>query len=163
MRYSPGAYLIGPFLLLHQRIYRWTGGAVGKRVGGQPALMLHTVGRKTGLPRTTSLTYATDGDSGDLVVVASNGGAPRHPAWFLNLRDDPEVEVQVGRRRRPATARIAEGDERERLWHLVNDRNRGLARVLHRGVTGRYDVYQRHTDREIPVVVLTPAPDPAPA
>ena len=101
------------------------------------------------------MVYAQDGDA--LVVVASYGGAPQHPGWYLNLRSRPEVEVQVGRRRWPATARIAEGEERERLWQLVNERNRGLAPVLHRGAVGRYDVYQRHTDREIPVVVLDPA------
>lgn len=157
MRHTPGAYAVGPFLLLHQRIYRLTGGAIGKRVGGSPALMLHTVGRRTGKPRTTSLTYATDGD--DYVIVASYGGAPQHPAWFLNLRANPDVEVQIGRERRPATARIAEGSERDRLWQLVNEQNRGLTPLFHRGALGRYDVYQRHTDRELPVVVLTPQAD----
>jgi F420H(2)-dependent quinone reductase len=157
MRHTPGSYVIGPFLLLHQRIYRLTGGAVGKHVGGRPALMLHTVGRKTGKPRTTALTYATDGD--DYLIVASYGGSPQHPAWFLNLRANPRVEVQVGRRRWPATARVADGDERERLWQLVNEQNRGLARLFHRVVVGRYDVYQRHTDRQLPVVALTPVTD----
>jgi F420H(2)-dependent quinone reductase len=154
MRHTPGSYVIGPYLLLHQRIYRLSGGAVGKRVGGRPALMLHTVGRKTGRPRTTALTYAKDGD--DYVIVASYGGSPQHPDWFLNLQTHPRVEVQVGRQRWPATARVAEGEERERLWQLVNEQNRGLAPLLHRGAVGRYDVYQRHTDRQLPVVVLTP-------
>jgi F420H(2)-dependent quinone reductase len=159
MRHTPGSYVIGPFLLLHQRIYRLTDGAIGKRVGGRPALMLHTVGRRTGKSRTTALTYATDGD--DCVIVASYGGSPRHPAWFLNLGANPSVEVQVGRRRWPATARIVDGAERERLWHLVNEQNRGLARLFHRDALGRYDVYQRHTDRQLPVVVLTPSTDGA--
>jgi deazaflavin-dependent oxidoreductase (nitroreductase family) len=157
MRHTPGSYVIGPFLLIHQRIYRVTGGAVGKHVGGRPALMLHTVGRKTGKPRATALTYAKDGD--DYLIVASYGGSPQHPAWFLNLQANPRVEVQVGRRRWPATARVAEGEERKRLWQLVNEQNRGLAPLLHRGAIGRYDVYQRHTDRQLPVVVLTPDPD----
>jgi deazaflavin-dependent oxidoreductase (nitroreductase family) len=157
MRHTPGAYAIGPYLMLHGWIYRITDGAVGKRAGSRPALMLHTVGRRTGRPRTTALTYAKDGD--DYVVVASYGGAPQHPDWFLNLRANPRVEVQVGRRRRPATARVAEGDERERLWRLANEQNRGLAPLLHRGVIGRYDVYQRNTDRQIPVVVITPDTD----
>src|SRR5262245_10122949 len=122
MRHTPGSYVIGPYLMLHSRIYRMTGGAIGKHVGGRPALMLHTVGRRTGEPRTTSLTYARDGD--DYLIVASYGGAPRHPAWFLNVRAHPEVEVQVGRDRRRATARVAEGEERERLWRLVNEQNR---------------------------------------
>lgn len=160
MRHTPGAYLIGPYLLLHQRVYRLTRGAVGKRVGGRPALMLHTVGRRTGQPRTTALAYVRDGD--DLVIVASYGGSPQHPAWFLNLRADPRVEVQVGRQRWPATARVAEGGERERLWRLVNEQNRGLAPLLHRDAAGRYDVYQRHTDRQLPVVVLTPDADRSP-
>lgn len=155
MRHTAGSYVIGPYLLLHQRVYRWTRGAVGRHAAGRPTLLLHTVGRKTGKARATALVYAKDGDA--LVVVASYGGAPQHPGWYLNLRSRPEVEVQVGRRRWPATARIAEGEERERLWQLVNERNRGLAPVLHRGAVGRYDVYQRHTDREIPVVVLDPA------
>src|SRR6266545_2577096 len=112
MRHTPGSYVIGPYLLLHQRVYRLTDGAIGRHVGGRPALMLHTVGRKTGKPRTTALTYAKDGD--DYLIVASYGGSPQHPAWFLNLQANPRVEVQVGRQRRPATARIAEGEERER-------------------------------------------------
>jgi F420H(2)-dependent quinone reductase len=154
MRHTPGSYVIGPYLLLHQRVYRLTGGAIGRHVAGRPALILHTVGRRTGKPRTTALVYARDGD--DYLVVASYGGSPQHPAWFLNLEANPRVEVQVGRQRRPATARVAEGEERERLWRLVNEQNRGLAPLLHRGALGRYDVYQRHTDRQLPVVVLTP-------
>ncbi|HMG42683.1 MAG TPA: nitroreductase family deazaflavin-dependent oxidoreductase [Acidimicrobiales bacterium] len=155
MRHTAGSYVIGPYLLLHQRVYRWTRGAVGRHAGGRPTLLLHTVGRKTGKARATALVYATDGAA--QVVVASYGGAPQHPGWYLNLRSRPEVEVQVGRRRWPATARVAEGEERDRLWELVNERNRGLARFFHRGAVGRYDVYQRHTRREIPVVVLDPA------
>jgi len=161
MRHTPGAYAVGPYLLLHQRIYRLTNGAIGRHVGGRPALMLHTVGRKTGKPRTTSPTFGTDGD--DYLVVASYGGAPQHPAWFLNLQAEPRVKVQVGRRRRPATARVASGEERTRLWELVNRQNRGLAPLLHRDAVGRYDVYQRNTDREIPVVVLTPDADDPPS
>jgi F420H(2)-dependent quinone reductase len=90
------------------------------------------------------------------VIVASYGGAPQHPASFLNLRASPDVEVQLGRDRRPATAHIAEGDERDRLWKLVDQQNRGLAPLFHRGALGRYDVYQHHTDRQLPVVVLSP-------
>jgi F420H(2)-dependent quinone reductase len=155
VRHTPGSYVIGPYLLLHQRVYRFTRGAVGRHVGGRPALLLHTVGRKTGQPRTTALVYTRDGDH--YVVVASYGGAPRHPAWFLNLEANPEVQVQVGRQHRRAHARVAEAEERERLWELVNEKNRGLAPLLHRGVVGRYDVYQRHTRREIPVVILEPS------
>lgn len=158
MRFTPGTYLIGPYLQLHGRVYRATGGAVGRHVGGRKALMLHTVGRKTGKPRTVALTYAQDGDA--YVVVGSFGGAAQHPAWFLNLEANPRVEVQIGRDRRPATAHVARGEERERLWRLVNETNRGLAPLFHRGAAGRYDVYQGHTTRELPVVVLTPDPEP---
>src|SRR4029453_16823104 len=125
VRHPPGSFFIGPSLLLHQRIYRFTRGAVGRHVAGRPALLLHTVGRKTGQPRTTALVYARDGDR--YVVVASYGGAPRHPAWFLNLEANPEVQVQVGRQHRPAHARVAEAEERERLWELVNENNRRRA------------------------------------
>ena len=90
-------------------------------------------------------------------MVGSNGGAHHPPAWYLNLTADPTVQIQVGRKRATATARIATGDERDNLWALVNRRNRGLAWLIHPGAKGRYDVYQRHTDREIPVVILTPA------
>jgi F420H(2)-dependent quinone reductase len=154
VRYTAGSYVLGPYLLVHQRLYRWTNGAIGKHVAGRQALLLHTVGRKSGKQRTTALLYARDGDS--YVVAASYGGAPQHPAWFLNLRADPRVDVQVGRQRQTARARIAQGQERERLWALVNKRNRGLAPLLHPGSLGRYDIYQRHTRREIPVVVLEP-------
>ena len=154
MRHTAGSYVVGPYLLLHQRVYRVTGGAVGRHAGGRPTLLLHTVGRKTGISRTTALIYAQDGDSH--VVVASYGGAAQHPAWFLNLRSNPDVRVQVGRRTWPAEAQVAEGEQRERLWELVNRRNRGLAPLLHRGAIGRYDVYQRHTSRQLPVVVLVP-------
>jgi deazaflavin-dependent oxidoreductase (nitroreductase family) len=154
VRYTPGSYVIGPYLRLHQALYEQTNGRVGKRVGGSDALLLHTTGRRTGKRRTSALLYARDGEA--WVVVASNGGAVRHPRWFLNLQADPEVEVQVGRRRRRARARVATGDERQRLWRLVNRTNRGLVPLFHPGAAGRYEVYQRHTTREIPVVVLEP-------
>ncbi|HMG44328.1 MAG TPA: nitroreductase family deazaflavin-dependent oxidoreductase [Acidimicrobiales bacterium] len=155
MRHTLGSYVTGPYLMLHQRIYQKSGGAVGRHALGRPTLLLHTSGRKTGQPRCNALVYAKD--AGDFVVVASFGGAPQQPAWFLNLQANPDVQVQIGRGIRPAWARVAEGDERERLWTLVNDKNRGLARFFHPGTAGRYDVYQLHTDRQIPVVILTPA------
>jgi F420H(2)-dependent quinone reductase len=160
MRHTPGSYVIGPYLRLHQAVYERTGGRMGKRVGGREALLLHTTGRRTRRRRTAALVYARDGDA--YVVVASNGGAPQHPGWFHNLRADPEVEVQIGQRRLPARARVAEGEERTRLWQLVNASNRGLAPLVHPGTSGRYEVYQRHTTRQIPVVVLEPVPTSAP-
>jgi F420H(2)-dependent quinone reductase len=100
------------------------------------------------------LTYCRD--RGDFIVVASNGGSERPPAWLLNLQADPRVSVRVGRRVFGATARVADPVEQAQLWPLVNRTNRGMSRLFHPGVTGRYDVYQRHTSRTIPVVIITP-------
>jgi deazaflavin-dependent oxidoreductase (nitroreductase family) len=155
VKYTPGAILAAPYLKVHDVIYKATNGAIGKRGVGVPTLLLTTTGRKTGKRRTHALVYAKDGD--DYVVVASNGGSDEPPAWLLNLEADGGVHVQDGRRGFEATARVATGEERARLWELVNRNNRGLAPLMHRGAVGRYDVYQRNTAREIAVVVCTPA------
>jgi F420H(2)-dependent quinone reductase len=133
-------------LQIHAFIYEHTDGLIGHRVLGVPCLMLRTTGRKTGQTRTNSLVYAKDGDR--YMVVASKGGDPKAPAWLLNLRAKPEVEVQIGRTRFPATAtEIGLGDtDYARLWKLVNDRN-----------GNRYDAYQKKTTRPIPLVALTRA------
>src|SRR5881398_3012668 len=91
-------------LKVHQLIYERSGGRVGHRLGPTRALLLRTVGAKTGQPRTNALSYARDG--GDYVVVASMGGAPRSPGWYHNLRANPEAEIQVGTRRMPVRARF---------------------------------------------------------
>jgi F420H(2)-dependent quinone reductase len=127
----------------HVWLYRLTGGRVGGRVRGVDIVLLDHVGRKSGKRRTTPLLYIEDGDN--LVIVASKGGSAKHPAWWINLRANPETTVQVGGGRRPVRAREAEGEERERLW----------ARVVE--VWPDYESYQRRTDRRIPVVVLEPA------
>jgi len=145
---------VGPYLKLHKYVYERSDGRVGKHSGGVPALLLTTTGRKSGLQRTNGLTYCRD--RGDLIVVASNGGSDRPPAWLLNIQADPRVTVRVGRRVVGATAREATAEEERYLWPLVNLTNRGMAPLFHPGVTGRYDVYQRHTTRKIPVVVITP-------
>ena len=125
----------------HVQRYRETGGEVGHRwKRGSKILLLTTKGRKTGEPRTTPLIYEEDGDG--YVIVASQGGAPTHPGWYRNLTKDPNVELQVLDDVFPARARTAEGEERERLWKLVNQQ------------WPDYDAYQTSTDREIPVVVL---------
>jgi proline iminopeptidase len=125
----------------HVRRYRETGGDVGHVwKEDSTTLLLTTKGRKTGQSHTTPLIYARDGD--DYVIVASKGGAPKHPGWYLNLSNDPEVEVQVLDEVFPARARTAEGEERERLWRKANE------------VWRHYDEYQTRTDRQIPVVVL---------
>jgi deazaflavin-dependent oxidoreductase (nitroreductase family) len=148
----PSTIVVLPYLRVQEAIYKATRGFVGRRLAGAPTLLLTTTGRKTGRTRTHALIYYRDGSA--WVVVASNGGSDRGPGWLANVRAQPHVGVQDGRRKYSAVARIAEGAERARLWPLVNRNNRGLARLLHRGVQGRYDVYQKRTEREIAVVVL---------
>jgi proline iminopeptidase len=128
----------------HVQRYRETGGEVGHRwKRGSKILLLTTKGRTSGKARTIPLIYEDDGDR--LVIVASKGGAPEHPGWYRNLQKDPNVELQVLDRVLPARARTAEGEERDRLWQLVNQQ------------WPDYATYQTKTDREIPVVVLEPA------
>jgi deazaflavin-dependent oxidoreductase (nitroreductase family) len=129
---------------LHTALYRLTGGRIGGRLYGAPVLLLTTRGRKTGKTRTTPLLYLEDGDR--LVVVASKGGAPRHPAWFLNLTADPEVTVERGRERLPMRAHEADEEERARYWPQVV--------AMYPGYAG----YQEKTSRRIPLVVLEPRP-----
>jgi len=125
---------------LHKRVYRLTGGRVGGRIGKLPVLLLTTIGRKSGRPRTQPLAYTRVGDG--YAVIASKGGAAQHPLWYLNLRANPLAEVTVGRETRKVRARDAEGEERERLWRTLAD--------LYPG----YDRYAQKTSRRIPVVVL---------
>ncbi len=126
----------------HVKRYRETNGEVGHIWNGATALLLTTIGNKSGEPRTTPLIYAQDGD--DYVIVASKGGAPSHPAWYLNISRTPEVEIQVLDKVMKATATTVEGAERERLWRVATD------------VWPNYDQYAERTDRLIPVVKLTP-------
>jgi deazaflavin-dependent oxidoreductase (nitroreductase family) len=137
--------LTSQVLRLHERIYVSSDGRVGHRMMGVPTLLLRTTGRRSGATRTNGLVYARDGD--DYLVVASNGGADRPPAWLHNLRADPQVEVQVGRERQPGTAKVVEPSDPDydRLWGIVNENNRD-----------RYTAYQRQTSRPIPVIVVTP-------
>jgi deazaflavin-dependent oxidoreductase (nitroreductase family) len=125
----------------HVRRYLETDGEVGYRWrNGAPILILTTRGRRTGEERPKPLIFGED--DGRYVVVASRGGAKHHPSWYLNLRADPDVQVQIKGDRFRARARTAEGDERERLWRRMAE------------IWPAYDDYQRKTDREIPVVVL---------
>jgi len=124
----------------HVRAYRESAGERGYHWRGTTILLLDTVGRRTGKPHTAPLIYRTDGE--DFVVVASKGGRPEHPAWFLNLQAQPEAEIQVRDERIPVRMRVAEGEERERLWkHMAQ-------------VWPDYDAYQARTNRRIPIVVL---------
>jgi deazaflavin-dependent oxidoreductase (nitroreductase family) len=128
----------------HRIILKATFGKVGWGAMGMPVLELTTTGRKSGQPRSVMLTSPIQqGD--DLIVVASRGGDDHHPAWFLNLRDQPEVQVALGGgAERPYTARILTEEERAELWPAVE--------AAYKGYAG----YQRKTDREIPLVMLTP-------
>lgn len=137
--------LLPPVLRVHDAVYRNTNGWIGHRTLGIPSLLLHTVGAKTGKQRTTSLTYARDGD--DYLVVASKGGDPKAPGWYHNLKAKPNVEINVGPKRFGVTARpVVPGDpDYDRLWEIVNKNN-----------ANRYKAYQSKTSRPIPVVVLTP-------
>ena len=139
--------LAGRFLRLHDTVYRRTNGRIGRRLPGgfAPALLLHTVGAKTGQPRTTTLSYSNDGN--DYLVVASNGGGPRNPGWYHNLRAHPRIEINLGPKRLPTEAHVVLPDDPDyaRLFKLCDDEN-----------NGRYSAYQELTSRPIPVIRLTP-------
>jgi deazaflavin-dependent oxidoreductase (nitroreductase family) len=126
----------------HVRVYRETGGERGYHWRkGTTILLLTTKGRSSGQERTTPLIHRVDGDR--WVIVASKGGAPDHPGWFKNLQADPEATIQVKDEQIRVRASVAEGEERERLWAAMTD------------VWPDYDDYQKKTEREIPVVVLS--------
>ncbi len=124
----------------HVRVYRETGGERGYEWRGTTILLLTSVGRSSGEPRTTPLIHRADG--GRWVVVASKGGAPENPAWFENLMSNPEARIQVRDEEIPVRASVADGEERARLWSLMTE------------VWPAYDDYQLRTEREIPVVIL---------
>jgi F420H(2)-dependent quinone reductase len=127
---------------LHARLYRRTGGRFVPRWFGGPVMVLETVGRKTGRPRATPLIYLRDGDA--LVVVAANAGSHKTPAWWLNLEAAGSGEVVMGRRRWRVRSRLADAQERERLWpRLVK-------------LYPPNEDYVRFTERQLPVVILEP-------
>jgi deazaflavin-dependent oxidoreductase (nitroreductase family) len=127
----------------HVARYRETGGEEGHDWQGTKTLLLTTTGRRSGKRREHALIYGRHGD--DYLVVASKGGAPQHPGWYLNLQANPEVELQVGDERFAATARTATPEEKPELWRIMT------------AEWPAYDEYQTKTDRDIPVVVLSPA------
>jgi deazaflavin-dependent oxidoreductase (nitroreductase family) len=130
---------------VHTQVYRLSQGMVGHRFpGAPPMLLLDHVGARSGAKRTTPLVYVEDGP--DVVLVASKGGHPKHPAWYHNLRANPDAMVQIGSEHRPVHARVATPQERERLWPKAVATYSG------------YDGYQQRTEREIPLVVLEPRP-----
>lgn len=124
----------------HIKRYVETDGESGHHWSGHDTLLLTTRGRKTGKLRRTALIYGRDGDR--YLVVGSHGGSARHPAWFLNLVEHPDVDVQVGAEKFAARARPADGDEKPRLWELM------VAEF------SQYAAFQRKTKRDIPVVII---------
>jgi deazaflavin-dependent oxidoreductase (nitroreductase family) len=139
---SLGANALRRIGKLNVPVYRATGGRIGGRVGRAPVLLLTTTGRKSGQQRTAPVVYLADGDR--LVVIGSNAGNARAPAWSLNLKANPDAEVEVGRRRLRVLARIAEGEERADLWRKHNEQYAG------------FDDYEERTDRDIGLFVLEP-------
>jgi deazaflavin-dependent oxidoreductase (nitroreductase family) len=142
---SPLEQAVLRMLPIHDAIYQKTGGWIGHWVPGMPpSLLLHTVGAKTGQPRTSTLSYARDGDS--YLIVASNAGSDRYPAWYHNLRKHPECQINIGPKRFAVTARRVTPEDADypRLWQLANKNN-----------ANRYNGYQRQTSRPIPIFALT--------
>lgn len=131
---------------LHAWVYRRPGGRVLGRMGGQPVLLLQTTGRRSGRTRTTPVQYLADGDT--FVVVASNAGAARPPAWYLNLRADPHAQIDVGGRSVEVRAQEATGQERAELWQRLTAANRYLERTASKA------------GRDLPLMALAP-PTPA--
>jgi deazaflavin-dependent oxidoreductase (nitroreductase family) len=128
---------------VHKVIYRVSGGRIGGKGYGMPVVVLTTTGRKTGKRRETVLTSPVQ-DDGAVVLVASYGGDDRHPTWYLNLRDDPDVELELRGEKRSYKARTASPEEKADLWPRVV--------AAHKGYAG----YQTKTDRDIPLVILEP-------
>ncbi len=127
------------FTQSHVSLYRRTNGKVG---GGKSLLVLTTTGRKSGVERDTPLFFFPDG--GNFIIIASNGGAPKHPTWWLNLQSNPKAKIQIRSRVLSVTARQADAEERKRLWEIISENYKNFVG------------YQKRTPREIPVVILTP-------
>ena len=143
--YDEGSVVDSPteWVNTHIQQYVASSGAEGHEFrNGAPILLLTVLGRKSGVWRRSALIYGRAGDS--YVIVASKGGAPQHPAWFTNLLAEPTVHVQVKEAKFTARARVAEGEERARLWEVMAS------------IWPDYNEYVKKTDREIPVVVLDP-------
>jgi deazaflavin-dependent oxidoreductase (nitroreductase family) len=134
----------------HAKVYRATGGRIGHRVPGFPEmLLLDHVGAKSGEHRSTPLVFARDPSSreaggSNIILIASKGGFPKNPAWFYNLRANPDTTIQIGSKRTAVHAREATPEEYDRLWKLAVE------------VYGGYEEYRRRTERQIPLVVLEP-------
>jgi F420H(2)-dependent quinone reductase len=134
-----GKSLLRLFMKGHVSLYRMTGGKVG---GGAHMLILTTTGRKSGVARDTPLFFFHDG--ANFIIIASAGGAPKHPTWWLNLQSNPAAKIQVGEQTLSVAASEAVGEERARLWSIIAENYK------------QFVGYQKRTTREIPVVVLAP-------
>ena len=134
-----GLRLIGK---LNVPLYRLSGGRLGGTIAGGPVLLLTTTGRKSGEPRTAPILYLARGEA--MILIDTNGGNEKLPGWSYNLKAKPEGEVEIGRRRFPVSARVAEGAEREELWRACNDQYSG------------FDEYIEWIDRTPSVWVLEP-------
>ena len=130
------------FWQFHRWLYQVSGGRLGARMMGNQVLLLHTIGRKSGLTRTNALFYFMDGER--YVVIASHLGEPKHPGWYHNLMGRPQTMIQVGTRKLEVQGREAEGEERTRIWDMVVAKD------------PRYADYQALTERLIPVIILEP-------
>ena len=130
------------FTDFHTIAYKASGGRIGGSAYGVPVVLVESVGRKSGKRRSHPLLCGEDGDN--LILIASKGGTDRHPAWYHNLKANPETTAWWKGKRRTVHAREASGKERERLWKLMAD------------AYPTYESYQRRTDRQIPVIVLEP-------
>jgi F420H(2)-dependent quinone reductase len=127
---------------VHAGVYRATGGKLFGRMGASPILLLNTVGRKSGKKRATPLLYVVDGEN--FVIIASKGGTPTHPAWYLNLKANPDVTIEVGDRKVRVRAEEVDGEVKARLWQKMTE------------MYPTYNDYQTKTKREIPLLVLHP-------
>ncbi len=127
---------------LNVPVYRLTRGRLFGKIGRAPVLLLTSIGRRSGQPRTAPVLYLADGER--VVVIGSNAGNERAPAWSYNLRANPEAEVQIGGEVRSVRARVAEGEERAELWRKMNEQYAG------------FDDYEERTSRDIAVFVLEP-------
>jgi len=134
------AGLAKAFMSMHTSIYRATKGKVGGKFGAAEILLLTTTGRKSGQPRTAPLNHYNDG--GRIVLIASNNGSDRNPAWYLNIRDNPTVTIQRGGEIVTRTARVATPEEKAELWPKIVAWYKGYAK------------YQAKTSRDIPLVIV---------
>ena len=138
-------FLTNNLVGLHATIFRKSGGRIGKKIGGQSVLLLHSIGRRSGKEHSNILSYYRDG--ADYLVVGSNWGRPANPDWFHNLMERPQTQIQVDNQTISVRVTSAEGAEYERLWNLVSAQN------------SYFPQKQAELSRQIPILILTPVED----